>query len=551
MFILTIAHEFQTFSLGSFYGHYLDLIWHIKRLKTGSLVTIIVAATGIIGLRDAANVMTTFGSIFAEHLQPSSHWIWVFVKGGKTIFETAFLKSQTAVFAHALSSFIQNNEKIKIHFSSLEHKRWNLCQKVEGLGEFCDPLNPDPLEIEEIQLPRSKVLDDVHVIVSAGSRIQYLYVTLRSLLNSPGVRKSNIEVMLGDITPEVIELLDIMNLSYKRVHMRGKGNGKLFQFYRSVFEHASKSYANSSAVIFLDEDVEVSRDFFSFMSQMILVLLDDRSLFCASGFAPLRSPFLQGRKDYALRVITQPLWGFAVTPQFIAEALQFWSTDITEGSQYDFWLLERMVGERECLIPEVSRTRHFGVGLNAYGEDLEKHFLNTEFDTEYGIRIKNEPSLRILEWQIEMIETLRSAKVLSVNPCNRSFYHNELKDGTYVFYYSLIEEHDQFDYANYMWIGECMGFFSRLDQGWHAGVTTIAVKPSVVVHFMGVPLSPYSRYAKIPHENAWSFNKLVKEEQLFMVNVTRSMENEAESKVIEKYLHPTYHEDIFRDHSHQ
>ena len=85
-------------------------------------------------------------------------------------------------------------------------------------------------------------------------------------MHSPGVKRRNIDVILGDTTDDVIKLLEILDIKYTKVQTHGEGNSKLFQLYRSVFETVSIKYSDSPAAIFIDEDVELAPDVLSLMS---------------------------------------------------------------------------------------------------------------------------------------------------------------------------------------------------------------------------------------------------------------------------------------------
>ena len=532
----------QTFPLGYIWGHYMDLQWHIGRLQAGSIVALQVSATGIIGLRDAAADLQLLGSVLSAHLTPSSHWVWIFVKGGRTILETAVPQKQTSVSVHGSLSFAPSVNRTFIN--DLEKERWEYCQTQEAMGPYCDEENPDPVRPESRSLPYTDVLDNIPVFVTGGNRPQYLYVALQSLINAPGMRRQNLEVLIGDTSDSVLTLLKLMDVKYVRIQVYGEQNSKLFQYYRATYQYAADKHQASPAAIYLDEDVEVSPDFFSVMSQMIPLLAIDPTLYCATAHAGGSSPQLYGNKDKLKRATSQVLWGYALTMMFINEALQKWPTNRKYNVLYDMWLNDNVAAPRECVYPEVSRTKHFGAGMNTQGYDLERFFLSVDLTKEVGIRITNLQDIPLKNWMALMLREIKKATVLVGNPCEPGFFHNR-PNGTYIFYYSLIEDDDKlYRIDNYFRIGECLQFWALSDQGWHDALNLLRIKPGVDLYLMGVPLSSYSDFMK-PGYTPWSISNLTKEESRLVIEQSSSYFTVRQNIIEYKTKHPTYAQELF------
>ena len=507
-------------------------MWHLEKIRTGSLVTFLVAGSGAVGLRDATPLLKSFGSSMVEDLLPLSHWIWIFIKGGRTVFESAVVGSGTPISGHLELSTISS--KVNSFSSNLRKKHWELCQNVDVLGNFCDAKSgyDELIRLRGSLSHSSSVLDSIPVIIVGGSRVAYLYHSLKSVLESPGVKKDNIEVMLGDTTEDVVMLLQLLNIKYTKLQTRGEGNSKLFQLYRSVFETVAVKYSDSPAAIFMDEDVEVAPDFFSLMDQLVPLLFEDASLFCVSGHAFATGAKFNGKLDMVKRLSTPPQWGYALKREFILEALSKWSLSEKNSIIYDFWLLLEVAEERECVVPEVSRTRHFGTGQNDKAEHLEKIFLNVQLPQKHGIRIRNLKDLRRRTWTNITLQNLQTAKVLHGNPCDIDI-STELVEGNYVFYYLLqYNQEDTLELASYFSVGECFGFWALADFGWHEMVTKLRLKGSVVLYVVGVPASPYTKYLKVNPGNVFNAKNLTRDEQrkvnaksnAFQTNIIRGLE---------------------------
>ncbi|XP_018007374.1 protein O-linked-mannose beta-1,2-N-acetylglucosaminyltransferase 1 [Hyalella azteca] len=534
----------KVFRLGLVFGHYLDLQWHVGRIQEGSVIVFMVCGSGMIGLRDAAITLQDLGSVLADHLPETAHWIWVFVKGGRTIIETAMLETQLPVTAHApLLTYPQTRQYFE---DSLEQRRWELCEVQEALGPFCDERHPASIRPEPQPLPHTDILDQIPVIMTGGTRIAYLYTALSALLKAPGLRKHNFKVFLGDTSPQVIELLNLMDIQYVETLVYGDGNVKLFQYYRSAYQYVADSYPEAPAAIFMDEDVELSPDYFSLMSQMIPLLRIDPTIYCVTGFGAASTQSFYGEDDKLKRVSSQVLWGYALTLDFIREALREWPTSRKYNVIYDLWMFDNVVDNRECVVPEMSRVRHFGAGQNTLGFDLEKFFLTTQLVNKTGIKITNLEEMPHKNWSKKIIRELQKATVLEGNPCEKGFFHNR-PNGTYVFFYYLeSDENGMYQIDNYFAIGECQNFWGQSDQGWHEAVTSLKPKPGIKLYLVGAPYSPYVDKLKLVPKT-WDKAKLTEGEKARVFRHMMAYYDERKANIRKKSQDKRYMKDLFRN----
>ncbi|KAF2359646.1 Glycosyl transferase family 13, partial [Trinorchestia longiramus] len=501
----------KLFPLGNFFGYFMDLEWHVGRLQEGSIVVFAVSGSGMIGLRDAAATLSRQGSLLANHIPAAAHWIWVFIKGGRTIVESAMLGSQLPVETEA--PVILRPHTTKSFGSSLDKERWQFCQTQGALGSYCDEQHPAPARPTALPLPNTDELNSIPVLITGGTRIAYLYFTLSALFNAPGLRKHNLRVFICDTNESVLKLLNLMDIQYVRTKVHGTGNSKLFQYYRAAYQYVAENYPNAPAAIFMDEDVQVSPDFFSLMAQMIPLLRVDPSIYCVTATAAGSSLAFPGEKDKVKRVASQVLWGYALTLDFIREALSRWPTSQSYNVIYDLWMYDNVVGNRECVTPEVPRTRHYGAGNNTFGFHLERFFLRTTLLNESGVRITNLNDILLENWTENTLSALKKATILEGNPCTKGFFHNR-PNGTYVFFYHLeVNENNEYTLDNYFAIGECHDFWAQSDQGWHDIVTALRPRPGLQLYLVGSPVSPYVHYIGRPH-TPWAMKKLSQAEQL-------------------------------------
>ncbi|XP_069972688.1 protein O-linked-mannose beta-1,2-N-acetylglucosaminyltransferase 1-like [Penaeus vannamei] len=402
------------------------------------------------------------------------------------------------------------------------------------MGGLCDEHTPDPLPPPPPPtLPRQSALAHVPVVVTAGARHQYLYHTLNALLTAPGAQRNNVLVVLGDAPQPTTQLLRLINVNFTKVPVHGEGNLKLFRYYRSVFQLVARTFPDAPAVIFLDEDVEVSPDFFSYMSQTLWLLREDPTLYCINTYSFLLTTDNGRSASLVRRGETQVMWGYAVTTNFINESLHMWpeSGENEDILTYDYWLYEYARRNRECIYPEISRIRHFGLGTNTNPLQHEYDAWRRPFLTASGVVLFNTNEISNPGFERKFSQKIKNARVLGkTNPCGPGFPPLSGKVNThYVMFFAM--EYKE-DISSWNLIGSCAGLPYTSEQSHHDGVFWAAYHPAsqtqgyldnthglnyftptrqdshsqkhqITVFFIGVP---FSKYSFLKPEEAFLFN---------------------------------------------
>jgi len=159
------------------------------------------------------------------------------------------------------------------------------------------------------------------------------------------------------------------------------GYYKLSSHYKWALDKVFEVFPDASAVIIVEDDLDVSPDFFSYFSASLPILEGDPSLMCVSAWNDngklqnidksavtrlYRTDFFPGLGW----MLTRNLWQDELSVKWPAA---FW----------DDWLRapEQRQG-RSCIRPEISRTRTFGKKGVSHGQFYEKHLkfiiLNSE-----------------------------------------------------------------------------------------------------------------------------------------------------------------------------
>ncbi|XP_068214838.1 protein O-linked-mannose beta-1,2-N-acetylglucosaminyltransferase 1-like [Palaemon carinicauda] len=454
------------------------------------------------------------GSLLARHLTQNAHWSWVFIKGGRTISEAGVLHTKGDVHLHT-------QLPLKVvpypeNYNRLEKARWSYCEMVGGMGDLCDEYNPSLLPIPDaprLDKAAIEVLSKVPVIITAGNRQQYLYHTLKTLLAAHGSNKTNFLVVVGNKPYLTIKLLDLLGVSYTSLPLTDYKNVHLFNYYHSVFLLATQKFVHAPAAIFLDEDVEVSKDFFSYMSQTLELLYKDPTLYCSNGFSSLGGSHTITDETIIRRGSIQVEWGYAVTMDFMKEVLAKWSMDRPNTLLYDYYIYLNIRGDRECLFPEQSRTIHYGMGVNTATYLMELFNFNINLVQRAPVRLQNVDKLQIHQWRSDLTMKIKHATPILKNPCDEDFLPREPLDSNYVFYYKLdhyaggkMPDSYQYHHPNF-----CLDLWAVSEQGHHEGVTIVHFAKEAYLYLVGVPYSSYS-HIKPPHIPIWDVETITDEE---------------------------------------
>ncbi|KAF5923219.1 hypothetical protein HPG69_012309 [Diceros bicornis minor] len=374
--------------------------------------------------------------------------------------------------------------------TELNRRRRRFCSKVEGYGSVCSCKDPTPIEFSPDPLPDNKVLN-VPVAVIAGNRPNYLYRMLRSLLSAQGVSPQMITVFIDGYYEEpmdVVALFGLRGIQHTPISIK---NARVSQHYKASLTATFNLFPEAKFAVVLEEDLDIAVDFFSFLSQSIHLLEEDDSLYCISAWND--QGYEHTAEDPALlyRVETMPGLGWVLRKSLYKEELEpKWPTP-EKLWDWDMWMrMPEQRRGRECIIPDVSRSYHFGiVGLNMNGYFHEAYFKKHKFNTVPGVQLRNVDSLKKEAYEVEVHRLLSEAEVLdhSKNPCEDSFLP-DTEGHTYVAFIRM-EKDD--DFTTWTQLAKCLHIWDLDVRGNHRGLWRLFRKKN---HFLvvGVPASPYS-----------------------------------------------------------
>ncbi|KAI7807923.1 protein O-linked-mannose beta-1,2-N-acetylglucosaminyltransferase 1 [Triplophysa rosa] len=473
------------------------MILFLNMVTRGRILIFTIKDEGTFHLKDAAkNLLKGLGSPVAVTLGWRDMWTLVVKKGGQVYGEKNSKSPALSTWGDPvlLKTEVQltASEEAECHWADTElnRRRKLFCSKVEGYGSICSCKDPAPIEFNPDPLPKNNVYN-IPVAVIAGNRPNYLYRMLRSLLSSHGVNPQMITVFIDGYYEEpmdVVELFGLKGIQHTPISIK---NARVSQHYKASLTATFNLHPDADFAIVLEEDLDISIDFFSFLSQTIHLLSEDDSLYCISAWNDQGYEHAAEDPSLLYRVESMPGLGWVLKKSIYKDELEpKWPTP-EKLWDWDMWMRmpEQRKG-RECIIPDVSRSYHFGIiGLNMNGYFHEVYFKKHKFNTIPNVQMKNIDSLKKDAYEIEIQNLLREAEVLdhSKNPCEDSFIP-DTEGKTFLMFIKMEEETDTNTWTQ---LAKCLHVWDLDVRGYHKGLWRLFRKKNHVL-VVAVPISPYS-----------------------------------------------------------
>uniref|UniRef100_A0A3Q3FPD0 Protein O-linked-mannose beta-1,2-N-acetylglucosaminyltransferase n=1 Tax=Labrus bergylta TaxID=56723 RepID=A0A3Q3FPD0_9LABR len=472
------------------------MILFLNMVTRGRVLIFTIKDEGTFHLKDAAkNLLKTLGSQVSLNLSWRDMWTLVVKKGGQVYGEKHAKSPALSTWGDPvlLKTEVQltASEEAECHWADTElnRRRKLFCSKVEGYGSICSCKDPAPIEFNPDPLINNNVFS-VPVAVIAGNRPNYLYRMLRSLLSAHGVNPQMVTVFIDGYYEEpmdVVELFGLKGVQHTPISIK---NARVSQHYKASLT-ATFNLHPVSFSSFCQLQMLLICFSCSFLSQTVHLLDEDDSLYCISAWND--QGYEHTAEDPALlyRVESMPGLGWVLKKSLYKDELEpKWPTP-EKLWDWDMWMRmpEQRKG-RECIIPDVSRSYHFGIiGLNMNGYFHEVYFKKHKFNTVPNVPLKSVDSLKKDAYEAEIQNLLKEAEVLdhTRNPCEDSF----LPDSEGKTYVMFIKMETETDTSTWTELAKCLHVWDLDVRGNHRGLWRLFRKRNHVL-VVAVPISPYS-----------------------------------------------------------
>ncbi|RWS14828.1 hypothetical protein B4U79_10427 [Dinothrombium tinctorium] len=469
----------------------------LNMVSNGRIIIFTIKDEGTFQMKQAArDQLKRLGSKKASVLGWRDMWAMITQKGGK-MFGESYSKSPEfnswgAPVVLRVDVPLVTVEESECDWPDTEEnrRRRSFCNRIEGYGQVCSCTDPAPLTFSPDNLPNNKV-ENVPVTIIASNRPQYLYNMLRSLLSAQGANKEMITVFIDGYFEEPLEVTKLFGLRGIQHTPIGVKNARISQHYKASLTATFNLFPSAQFAIILEEDLDVSPDFFSYFNQTRRLLEEDDSIYCISAWNDQGYEHTAEDPSLLYRVETMPGLGWMLKRSLYKEELETrWPTP-EKLWDWDMWMrLPEIRKDRDCIVPDVSRTYHFGssgLNMNSYFHDT--YFKKHAFNRVPNVRLQNLDSVKKENYERLIYKLLRKAIVLdhSKSPCEESF----IPDTRGEVYVMFIKMDSKRDYKTWLQIAKCFKIWDLDPRGYYKSIWRFFMKGNHIL-VVGVPNSPFA-----------------------------------------------------------
>lgn len=219
-------------------------------------------------------------------------------------------------------------------------------------------------------------------------------------------------------------------------------------------------------------------------------LLNDSTLYCISAWND--QGYENSCKDPSLlyRIETMPGLGWLLKKSLFKELEPQWPS-YDKQWDWDMWMRHSMIRkDRECIIPDISRTYHFGSkGLNMNPYFQKRYFQKHSLMPLPNVKLKDIDKMRSKPYEVLVRDLIKSAKTLdhSKDPCGDDFIPQDQGE-TFVLYIVMTTSSD---FRTWLKLAKCYNLWDLDVRGFHKSMWRQFLKDKHIL-IVGVPASPYS-----------------------------------------------------------
>lgn len=266
----------------------------------------------------------------------------------------------------------------------------------------------------------------------ASNRPYYLYRMLRSLLVADGVNSSMITVFIDGFYDEPSMVSRLFDLRVIQKKPMGKHSSRISHHYKSSLTTTFELFPEAKFAIIFEEDLDVAKDALIYFNQTLQVLKDDSSLYCVSAWNDQGYEHSAGDSNLLYRIETMPGLGWMLTKDLFELELKPNWPSVEQQHDWDMWIRTQNIRKnRECIIPDISRTFHFGsIGTNINSYFQKQYFSKHAFNLVPQKEFANVKQLFNESYEIMIDKIVRDGYVIMGNNTNTKTQTNNVNNST-------------------------------------------------------------------------------------------------------------------------
>eukprot|EP00123_Amoebidium_parasiticum_P016479 comp23449_c0_seq1/m.39126 comp23449_c0_seq1/g.39126 ORF comp23449_c0_seq1/g.39126 comp23449_c0_seq1/m.39126 type:complete len:757 (-) comp23449_c0_seq1:146-2416(-) len=503
------------------------LVEYLDGLPIGALIAVGVAKEAAFNLTPRGRVaFAQFGSWRIDAMQVGWKWALVGAKGAVSPSLHEVIEPPPQLPNPSPTATLGLCMRLGDH-RLREIAAYRLCQDPDGRRNFCKELGvPMPSgdrtdrpvdavhEVERavLSLPTKPTLRYIQpapwdpklhtdlatklpIAIVAGNRANYLIRCLKAIFKQPGVNPHLITVYTDGMYEEmanVARVFDVRLVGHTKTSSNSKKNNyfraadQITQHYKFSLGKIYELHPDADNAIVLEEDLEVSADFLYYFSQTLPLLAQDPTLLTISAWNDNSYEKTSADPTKLYRSEFFPGLGWVLQKWIWNEIEPKWP-ECCQGFSWDLWLRHKLISKgRETIIPDVSRTFHFGRKGSNVNNDFFfiLYFLRHSFNKDPYTRLANLDRL-LPDPYYEEMEGL-FARAQEVTPTNSRSCPFEVPESTLnpsnlyenvkVIWYKQLPGTEKFQHLEgiiaclQMWdLGKARGIYHTVVRGFYNG----------------------------------------------------------------------------------
>ncbi|KAL9954720.1 hypothetical protein ACROYT_G042291 [Oculina patagonica] len=478
------------------------LMEFLKSLKHGRIICFAIKDEATLSLsKNARMFIKGFGSSYINQLKWRGTWAFVVQRldDRNIVYGESFQDSpeynqwgKPVKLRTSVKLLAENIVNCNWDDSDASRRRKEFCDKYEGYDNVCNCDNPVSLDFNPPAFQDGGRLK-LPLAVMAGNRPSYLLRMLFSLRNVEGLDPNLVTVFIDGFFDEPSSVAKLFELNVEQHAGSGKRNARICQHYKKSLTASFDRYPDANYLVILEEDLYMSVDILSYFKQLLPVLENDESLYCISAWNDQGYDHLANDPAMLYRVETMPGLGWVLNRKLYKNELEKKWPRPDQSADWDMWMrLPSNRKDRECIIPDVSRTYHFGAkGLNVGSFMQNIYFKRHALNNETNVKLDVEKMYKE-NYEKEIFRLIGEAKLLnhSKNPCaNLKDFVPDTTGETYLFYLRMDNPRDYTTWSN---VARCFRMWDLDPRGFHKSMWRFWIKKNHILA-VGCPASVYCK----------------------------------------------------------
>nr|XP_053634676.1 protein O-linked-mannose beta-1,2-N-acetylglucosaminyltransferase 1-like [Cherax quadricarinatus] len=471
----------------------------VREMQDGRLLVIVGAPEFTVFLEEATiTILKKMGALYIDRLAYKDAWCLLVHKGGRVVLEAL----TTSLPLHNLTKFDVSPLTLQVSVPRETERRcgWysaagmqeraTFCETYDGYGDFCtchdrpwSPLPQTPVEY--------RMQEVIPVAIVTARRLPHVLRQVRQMWASPGGTNTPITIFADGYNPEAQALAALLQVPVIHHHNPSpKGSStRVNSHIKFVLQQVFQRYSQADKVIILEDDLELAPDFIPYFHQTAPLLTSDLKLFCVNAYNYNAFNHTAFDPTRLYRVHGAPAYGWMVRKTVAREMVNNWVTG--KGMDWDLWVRQVVMGERDILVPEVPRSKHRGGGgVHVTGIEQQQYYDQRPLNTlpnvtldVHGAELHN-----YIKFHYSNIRTGHVVR-FSKHPCEDLTIPRHQMNESYVVY---IDQKDELRYSSqaYYVVARCLGLDDhRFHENLHMMYTVSFYGNQLYI--VGCPNSPF------------------------------------------------------------